>query len=583
MLRALGCFIGGSVCFVGLVACGDDESTSGSGGAGSGGGPASASTASGASAASGATTTGTGGEGGATFTLDVAWEPCGLDSNAPNGLDAECALVDVPLDWDDPASERIETFWKRWPRLDAPASHHFWMIQGGPGVPSMEFEGRVATIGTSFPDAQFYFRDPRGVGRSTRLSCPGAEGDDSEAGLTITMDEWPGCIAEVQAEHGDDLVHFGTSAAARDLGAMIDETRGDAEKLTLFGSSYGTTLIQRYLHFFPDQVDLVVLDSLANPGFPFHGLYERADRVGHDYLELCADDAGCAARLGDDPSAFADETFATQLDGGGCAGLVDAGVDRRTLAPILQVFMLLSTYRPLIPAVFYRLARCSPADVDALTSLAAFFDGAGPPSLEARYASDVLYHSVIFSEAWPGDAESAQEHRATLADNELGSLDAQSEELEAIWPTYDEPLANLYPAVDVPMLMANGTLDTQTPIEEALVAADHYTLPTQTFITVPGAPHGAIGGEPWTEPTLPCTVGITEAFVRSPTEPLDVSCLDDIGPPSFEASADASELFFDTTDPWGDADVSAPPRKSPLELAVARAAVRDEIRRVVRR
>ncbi len=572
MRRSIAFVIASSSFLVALVACGDDESQE----------ERSSSTSSASTSGSTASTGGTGGSGGSgggSAGLDVEWEPCSLDSNGGLGGDAECAVVDVPLDWADPSGERIEVFVKRWPVLEAPAPHHIWLVQGGPGEASVEYEPRVAGIGASFPEAQFYFRDPRGVGRSTRLSCPTFEGDASEAGIEVTPAEWPGCIDEVEEAFGRRLDFFTTSETARDLGGLVDAIRGDA-RVTLIGASYGTTLLQRYLHFFPDQAAAVILDSLANPGFPFTDFAERTDRVGHQYLDLCAGDAGCAARLGDDPGAFTDATFTSQLDDEGCAEVVAGGIDRGELASIFYVMLTLTAYRPLIPAVVHRLARCNADDVDALLHMETVF-GDGPPDLSQRLRGRFLYHHIVFSEAWPQDAPSAEEYRQDLADNAFGLLDPDLEALAPSWPVYPpEPLADRFPDVDLPMLLANGTLDAQTPLEEALVARDHYAAANQTFIIVPGAPHGAIGGEAWSEPSLPCSVQITEAFVREPTATLDTSCLDDVDPVSFEPTADAADLFFGTPDAWGDGDLAAPPKLSPFQRAAAVAELHRAIRRL---
>lgn len=549
MRRSIVLVIGSASLLVGLVACGDDEI-----GAGGGGSSSTSSTAStGASVGSTASSGGSGGTGGAPSGLDVEWEPCALDSTAGAGSDAECAVVDVPLDWADPSGPTIEVFVKRWPVLETPAPHHIWLVQGGPGEASVEYEPRVAGIGASFPEAQFYFRDPRGVGRSTRLSCPTFEDETSDEGIEVAPEEWPGCIDEVEAAFGDQLDFFTTSETARDLGGLIDAVRGDA-RVTLLGASYGTTLLQRYLHFFPDQAGAVILDSLANPGSSFTYFAEGSDRVGHQYLDLCADDDGCAARLGDDPAALTDATFTAQLDDEGCAEVVGGGIDRAELASIFQVMLTYTAYRALIPAVVHRLARCNADDVDALLHMETVF-GDGATDLAARLRGHYLYHHIVFSEMWSADAPSADEYAEDLADNAFGNSETDLEALAPSWPVYPpEPLADRYPDVDLPMLLANGTLDAQTPLEDALPARDHYTAPNQTFIIVPGAPHGAIGGEEWSEPSLPCSVRITEAFVRDPTAALDTSCLDDIGPPSFEPTAEAADLFFGTTDAWGDGD-----------------------------
>ena len=143
--------------------------------------------------------------------------------------------------------------------------HHLWFIQGGPGGSGAEWDKKLGSAAKSFPEAQFYFQDPRGVGRSTRLGCTVEEDPASPGDIDITLAEWPSCVADVKAKQGAVLKHFNTTQTAKDLGALIQATSVGVPKTTVIGQSYGTTLLQRWLHFFPDQATSVILDSLANP------------------------------------------------------------------------------------------------------------------------------------------------------------------------------------------------------------------------------------------------------------------------------------------------------------------------------
>src|SRR5262249_42997568 len=100
----------------------------------------------------------------------------------------------------------------------------------------------------------------------------------------------------------------------------------------------------------------------------------------------------------------------------------------------------------------------------------------------------------------------------------------------------------------------------------------------QHFLTVPGAPHGAIGGEPWSKPSAPCSVQIATAFVNAPTATIDEACLADVAPIAFEPDGATSSAFFATPDPWA-AAVGPWPPPPPAAVAAKRAAIREDLAR----
>lgn len=551
-----------------ITACDSAETQSSSANGGTGG--------SGGGTASGGATGG-GGSGGGSFEVALDWKPCPLDSKKASGSDAECADVAVPADWDAPAGPTIQLFVKRWPVLETPAPHHFWLVQGGPGSASVEWDGRVKRLGMDLPEAQFYFLDPRGTGRSTRLGCPTQEDPQSDGGISVTLAEWPACLDAVKAAHGDLLPYFTTTQTARDLGALVQAASGAAAKRSVMGQSYGTTLVQRWLHFFPDLASSVILDSLANPGTTFDDFTEQSDRVGHDYLDLCAADPACSGKLGPDPGKTADEAFAAAFETGACPALTQAGLDRAGLARALYTMLTFVEYRAMIPPVLHRLARCNAEDVAALTFLKAQLTPGATADLAETLFGEVLYHHIVLSEMWDGSLGSPAEHLAALQSVEFGLISVDLDTLRPTWPVYGgDPLAAAYPVTEVPLLMANGTLDAQTPLVTALLAKDHYTGASQHFLVVPGAPHGALGGEPWSKPSAPCSVQITLGFLADPSAPIAEDCFALADPVAFEPTGAISQLFLDTADPWGDGPPPPPPL-SGAELQLRRAELRERI------
>lgn len=104
------------------------------------------------------------------FQLDsVEWEVCDLYSEG-GGPEAGCAVVETPLDRDDPDGPTIEVFVKRYRPEGGTGANALWLLQGGPGASGYVFEGLSEVFATRFPDVDYYFPDHRGTGRSTRLT-----------------------------------------------------------------------------------------------------------------------------------------------------------------------------------------------------------------------------------------------------------------------------------------------------------------------------------------------------------------------------------------------------------------------------
>ncbi|MCC7542830.1 MAG: hypothetical protein IT379_41830 [Deltaproteobacteria bacterium] len=72
-------------------------------------------------------------------------------------------------------------------------------------------------------------------------------GDDAAAADAGAVPAIDGSTADA----GPELRATTPTGAARDLGALIDATRGAADRVFVHGGSYGTYWAQRYLQLFP--------------------------------------------------------------------------------------------------------------------------------------------------------------------------------------------------------------------------------------------------------------------------------------------------------------------------------------------
>ncbi len=189
-----------------------------------------------------------------------------------------CADVKMPMNWDDPSSESIviATSYRQADKKDPIGFVLF--NPGGPGssgydwvLNSSEFLG-TNKLRSNFNILGF---DPRGVGRSSAISClTDAETDQFLYGVTgfeLGSDEdLAASRAAVEAfgakcleKTGELLAHVDTVSAAKDMD-VLRAVLGQ-EKLHYLGYSYGSLLGTTYANLFPDRVGQFVLDGAIDP------------------------------------------------------------------------------------------------------------------------------------------------------------------------------------------------------------------------------------------------------------------------------------------------------------------------------
>jgi pimeloyl-ACP methyl ester carboxylesterase len=405
--------------------------------------------------------------------------------------------------------------------------------------------------------------DHRGTGRSTFLECPQHDGNGV------------GCAGELLSTWGADaLKTFSTSTAARDVGFVIDQIREPGQEVHVYGVSYGTYWAQRYLQIFPNQPTAVTLDSICQQGLcSLLKFGYWADRVGRKFMSECANDAFCANRLGADPVAKVNEAIAA-VDAHRCAGT--SAFDGSTWRSILGMFAIQFPVRPLVPALTYRILRCNAGDVaalknftDTLTRPPPGAGNGGPPP--KNLFSNALSLHIALSEMLEEPPVSRDELKAMLHDAVFTEFDPTLHDTLDAWPRYPhDSFVGAYPTANVPVLLMNGTLDGQTPIEFAQQIAPHYNRPGQSLVVMPRATHAvALGGAPTdSSPSAQCGMIVWQQFLTSPTSTLDTSCTSHILPLGFASAPGIGSAFFGTPDLWDGA---------PSVTRVARTAADDAV------
>lgn len=204
------------------------------------------------------------------------WQKCPVSGGE---VDAECAYVEAPLDWQKPESDKaIKLHLAMLPaKSDNPVGTVF-VNPGGPGASGSEFVIGAAGI---FDELRKTYNvigwAPRGVKPSSPVTCyTDSELDDSlygydpdapEAGtqewLDKTREENQQLGERCEELSGELYKHVGTRNTVQDL-ELLRQLVGD-ERLNYLGFSYGTYIGARYAQMFPQTAGKLVLDGAVDP------------------------------------------------------------------------------------------------------------------------------------------------------------------------------------------------------------------------------------------------------------------------------------------------------------------------------
>ena len=212
------------------------------------------------------------------------WSACS-GSLAP----AECASLQVPLNYADPSGRKITIALSMIPAT-APASRQQGVLlvnPGGPGASGRSLAAAVAAglspqVAATYDIVGF---DPRGVGGSVpALSCdPGFLNGvqpnyipANAAAEQALIDRAKTYAADCGQRYGWLLPYLTTVNTARDLD-QIRQAFG-VQKINYYAFSYGTYLGQVYGTLFPDRVRRMVLDSTVDPTGAWY-----QDNIEQDY------------------------------------------------------------------------------------------------------------------------------------------------------------------------------------------------------------------------------------------------------------------------------------------------------------
>ncbi len=221
--------------------------------------------------------------------------PCRL-----KGIEREvrCGSVSMPEDPDQPDGRRLSIRFAVVPALAKnKAPDPVFVLAGGPGQAATRVAGPMQPVLSRLNARRdIVYVDQRGTGDSNPLACerdkPGQSIADS-VDLARAIARLDTCLQQLAARA--DTRQYATWIAMRDLDA-VRATLG-AERINLWGGSYGTRAALEYLRQFPQRVRSVVLDGVAPASMALPASFAvDSEAALQTTLDACQADATCRAQ-----------------------------------------------------------------------------------------------------------------------------------------------------------------------------------------------------------------------------------------------------------------------------------------------
>jgi pimeloyl-ACP methyl ester carboxylesterase len=422
----------------------------------------------------------------------LRWRGC------PEAQGVKCARLSVPLDRSGSVKGSVPLRIAR-VSFSRNRDRHLMYLSGGPGGAGViEMVDVLLEVPRLIRDFTVLGFDQRGTGRSGLLRCPALERDSRLRSTRAGED----CARRL----GPKRSFYTTPDSVEDMEAIRKAT--GADKLTLFGISYGTELALAYARAYPARVERLILDSTVDPDdtdpFGLAGFRAMAPTL----RSLCPDACrGVSPDPAADLAALTAKLRAAPLRGFryGVRGQRRRGTVRPTAVADL---MYDADYNPALRAGLPMAMRAALDRDDAapllrLLAASALYAAPSPP----REFSAARYGTVCEETPlpWPRGTpladrfRVARERALALPPTDFFPLDAEvayADEIDLClrWPDPGQPSrppGGPYPAV--PTLLLQGEEDLRTPPEASARVATQ--IPGALRVTVPGVGHAIIGAD----------------------------------------------------------------------------------------
>jgi pimeloyl-ACP methyl ester carboxylesterase len=417
-----------------------------------------------------------------------------------------CARLSVPLDRSGAVPGRVSLLVKRFhARGRAGATlPPLFLLAGGPGQSATEaFNGdALSLLYPAYLRRSLIVFDQRGTGRSGLLRCPRLE----RANLLRAGPAAAACARSLGARRA----LYTSRDSADDIEAIRREL--GAERIALYGASYGTKLALGYAKRYPERVERLVLDSVVEADGPDPLYLDSVEASRRALRSLCGRRCTWTA----DPVADLAALVGRIASAGPLRGrVVDLrGRPRRSRLTRSDVFSILiaGDFDPSLRGAFPGAVRAA-LDGDATPLLRlrrrAFAVDAEPPPPEIL--SSGVYAATTCEEVtmpWARTAppDPAERHRqaearvSEIPDSAFAPFDRATVLASDVlnlcesWPNAPvAPDIGPGPLPDVPVLMLEGEDDLRTPVENAGRTAALF--PRSRVLAVPATGHSVLGSD----------------------------------------------------------------------------------------
>jgi pimeloyl-ACP methyl ester carboxylesterase len=425
----------------------------------------------------------------------ISFHPCGKTTPVL------CAKLDVPLDRSGAVPGTVGLQIRRVNALQ-PLQPPIFAFAGGPGQSATPFVNDIA-YGFRNPllTRDLIVFDQRGTGRSGLIRCPTLEG------LGARLFRVAGAAADCAETLGPKRAFYTTPASVEDIEAI--RAGIGAEKITLYGVSYGTKVALAYAARYPQHVDRLVLDSVVDIDGPDPYGLDITAALPRVLRRLCAN--GCEHVTRDPVADLA--ALVRKLSAGLIHGPIVKPDGRTHVSRLgrLRLFDMIveGDFDPTLRSGLPGAIRSALADDYApLLRMANRADRIESESV-GSFDTAVFTATQCEEGPLPWDRTTPQNKRAEVARSRLaavpnaalGPFDRSTLLLESGpfalctgWPTAPAaPQFSTGPLPDVPALILSGKDDLRTPSEGAkLVAA---RLPHAKLLTVPDTGHDVLDTE----------------------------------------------------------------------------------------
>ena len=415
-----------------------------------------------------------------------------------------CSQVAVPLDRTGLVPGTITIHVERLPALGV-AKGVMFLIAGGPG------QGSAHSFGLGSPDSADFYRflfpgytlvayDDRGTGDSGLLRCPSIEGPFTSATEQAAVSACADALGATRA-------FYGTLEHAEDLEAVRASI--GADKVGLWGVSYGTKLAMAYAFVHPDRVDRLLLDSVLPTDLP-DPFFSNVLRAMPTTLSTFCGGGACQAATSDivgDVAAVANKLEATPVSGK-VLQLNGSTRTERIAGEDLLGMIVDADLNPGLAAVMpAALHEARLGDLRPLLRIFEF-DSVGAAEAPEDLSSALFAATSCHDGPFPWQANTPVGDRPALVQAAIAKLPAGSfgpfgswaaklgnAQFCLSWPTPSGGVTYGNGTLpNVPVLAVSGGFDMRTPTASATAVASLF--PQGRVLVVPGVGHSVVTADP---------------------------------------------------------------------------------------